>query len=92
MRFQCPTPFLTLAITPLRSASIAIWQALRTAPYRHDRTVTIMDTTNLDKLKVYRDMGVERTTVGVSIDTWDEPDQVMPMIDRFAEIIPALQS
>ena len=40
MRFQCPTPFLTLAITPLRSASIAIWQALRTAPYRHDRTVT----------------------------------------------------
>ena len=40
MRFQCPTPFLMLAITPLRSASIAIWQALRTAPYRHDRTVT----------------------------------------------------
>ena len=40
MRFQCPTPFLTLAITPLRSASIAIWQALRTAPYQHDRTVT----------------------------------------------------
>ena len=42
MRFQCPTPFLTLAITPLRSASIAIWQVLRTAPYRHDRTVTIV--------------------------------------------------
>ena len=41
MRFQCPTPFLTLAITPLRSASIAIWQALRTAPYRHDQTVTV---------------------------------------------------
>ena len=40
MRFQCPTPFPMLAITPLRSASIAIWQALRTAPYRHDRTVT----------------------------------------------------
>ena len=40
MHFQCPTPFPTLAITPLRSASIAIWQALRTAPYRHDRTVT----------------------------------------------------
>ena len=43
MRFQCPTPFLTLAITPLRSASIAIWQALRTAPYRHDRTVTVIE-------------------------------------------------
>ena len=54
--------------------------------------IQIMDTTNLDKLKAYRDMGVERATVGVSIDIWDEPDQVMPMIDRFAEIIPALQS
>ena len=46
MRFQCPTPFPTLAITPLRSASIAIWQALRTAPYRHDRTVTIKSSFN----------------------------------------------
>jgi len=35
-------------------------------------------------------MGIERATVGVAVDMWDKPDQVMPMIDRFAEIIPAL--
>jgi probable F420-dependent oxidoreductase len=51
----------------------------------------IMDTSDLDKLKHYRDLGIERATVGVSIDMWDKPDQVMPMIDRFAEVIPQLQ-
>ena len=55
MRFPCPTPFPTLAITPLRSASIAIWQALRTAPYRHDRTVTFEVTrSSFDDLKPSR--------------------------------------
>jgi probable F420-dependent oxidoreductase len=52
--------------------------------------IQIMDTSDLDKLKVYRDLGVERATVGVSIDMWDKPDEVMPMIDRFAKIIPDL--
>ena len=52
----------------------------------------IMDTTDLDKLKRYRDLGVERATIGVAVDMWDKPDQVMPMIDRFAGIIPELQS
>jgi len=52
--------------------------------------IQFMDTANLDKLKQYRDMGIERATVGVAVDMWDKPDQVMPMIDRFAEIIPAL--
>ena len=50
----------------------------------------IMDTANLDKLKVYRDLGIERATVGVSMDIWDQPQAVMPMIDRFAELIPEL--
>ncbi len=53
--------------------------------------IQIMDIANLDKLKQYRDMGIERATVGVAMDMWDKPDQVMPMIDRFAEIIPTLQ-
>jgi probable F420-dependent oxidoreductase len=53
--------------------------------------IQIMDTSDLDKLKGYRDLGVERATVGVSMDMWDKPDQVMPMIDTFAEIIPALK-
>lgn len=50
----------------------------------------IMDTTNLDKLKYYRDLGIERATVGVAMDMWDKPEEVMPQIDRFAEIIPHL--
>ncbi len=54
-------------------------------------TIQIMDTTDLDKLKGYRDLGIERATVGVAMDTWDKPDEVMPMIDRFAEIIPELK-
>ncbi|MCZ6828912.1 MAG: TIGR03619 family F420-dependent LLM class oxidoreductase [Gammaproteobacteria bacterium] len=53
--------------------------------------IQIMDTTDLDKLKGYRDLGIERATVGVAMDTWDQPDQVLPMIDRFAEIIPELK-
>ncbi len=53
--------------------------------------IQIMDTTNLDALKAYRDLGVERATVGVAMDMWDKPDEVMPMIDRFAEIIPELK-
>ena len=53
--------------------------------------IQIMDTSDLDKLKVYRDLGVERATVGVSIDMWDKPEEVMPMIDSFAEIIPDLK-
>jgi probable F420-dependent oxidoreductase len=53
--------------------------------------IQIMDTTNLDKLKGYRDLGIERATVGVAMDMWDKPEEVMPMIDRFAGIIPALQ-
>jgi probable F420-dependent oxidoreductase len=52
----------------------------------------IMDTSNLDKLKLYRDLGIERATIGVAMDLWDKPEAVMPMIDRFATIIPELHS
>jgi probable F420-dependent oxidoreductase len=50
----------------------------------------IMDTDNLDKLKEYRDLGIERATIGVAMDLWDKPEGVMPMIDQFASIIPEL--
>ncbi len=53
--------------------------------------IQIMDTSNLDKLKRYRDLGVEGATVGVAIDMWDKPEEVMPMIDRFARLIPELK-
>ena len=52
----------------------------------------IMDTDNLDKLKEYRDLGIERATIGVSMDLWDKPEAVMPMIDKFAQVIPELGS
>jgi len=54
--------------------------------------IQIMDTANLDKLRYYRDLGVERATIGVSIDVWDQPDAVMPMIDAYAKIIPDLEA
>ncbi len=54
--------------------------------------IQIMDTTDLDKLKGYRDLGIERATVGVAVDMWDKTDEIMPQIDRFAEIIPALNN
>jgi len=53
--------------------------------------IQIMDIGNLDKLKDYRDMGIQRATIGVSMDMWDKPDQVMPMIDRYAALIPELR-
>jgi len=52
--------------------------------------IQIMDTGNLDKLKTYRDLGVQRATIGVSMDGWDKSDDVMPMIDRYAKVIPEL--
>lgn len=53
--------------------------------------IQIMDTGNLDKLKQYRDMGIERATIGVAMDLWDKPEAVMPMIDKYAKVIPELQ-
>ena len=53
--------------------------------------IQIMDLGNLDKLKAYRDLGVERATIGVSNDLWDQPEAVMPMIDRYAKVIAELR-
>ena len=52
--------------------------------------IQIMDTSNLDKLKEYRDLGIQRATIGVSMDLWDKPEAVMPLLDRYASIIPDL--
>jgi len=52
--------------------------------------IQIMDTGNLDKLKEYRDLGIARASIGVSMDLWDKPEAVMPMIDRYAQVIPEL--
>jgi probable F420-dependent oxidoreductase len=52
--------------------------------------IAIMDLGNLDKLKEYRDLGIQRATIGVAMDLWDKPEAVMPMIDKYAEVIPEL--
>lgn len=53
-------------------------------------TVQALITPDLDKLKEYQDLGVARVNIGVAVDMWDKPDQVMPMIDRFGDIIAKL--
>ena len=60
-------------------------------PDQVEINIQIMDTLNLDKLKEYRDLGIERATIGVSMDLWDHPEAVMPMIDKYAEVIPHLK-
>ena len=76
------------------AASIAAFrEEVRAAgrdPDRVEINIQIMDLGNLDKLKRYRDLGVERATIGVSNDLWDKPEAVMPMIDQYAKIIPEL--
>lgn len=52
--------------------------------------IQVMDISNLDRLKEYRDLGIQRATIGVSMDLWDKPDSVMPMIDEYARVIPEL--
>jgi len=71
--------------------------AFRAAVREHGRdpdavpiTLQAMATPDLDTLKRYRDLGIHRVNVGVAIDMWDKPDQVLPMIDRFAPMIHAL--
>ena len=59
-------------------------------PDRVEINIQIMDLGNLDKLKAYRDLGVERATIGVSTDLWDKPEAVLPMIDQYAKVIPEL--
>jgi alkanesulfonate monooxygenase SsuD/methylene tetrahydromethanopterin reductase-like flavin-dependent oxidoreductase (luciferase family) len=53
-------------------------------------TVQALITPDLDKLKEYQDLGVARVNIGVAVDMWDKPDQVMPVIDRFGDIIAKL--
>ena len=53
-------------------------------------TLQVMNQPTPDKLKHYRDLGFDRCTIGVSMDTWDKPESFLPMIDRFAEVIPYL--
>lgn len=50
-------------------------------------TLQTLITPDLDTLKRYRDLGVERIVVGVALDMWDQPEKIMPMVDEFGELI-----
>ena len=45
---------------------------------------------SLDDLKRYRDAGIARVNIGVSVDLWDKPEAMLPMIDEYAALIPKL--
>ncbi len=53
-------------------------------------TLVVMSEVSEDLLKSYRDMGIDRCNIGVGMQNWDKPDIVMPMIEQFSRLIPAL--
>jgi len=57
-----------------------------------DVEITLVSMLNVtgDLLKRYRDLGVARVNIGVSMENWDRPEVVMPMIEKFSRIIPEL--
>jgi len=59
-----------------------------------DVEITMVSMLNVtgDILKRYRDLGVARVNIGVSMENWNKPEVVMPMIERFSKLIPDLKS
>jgi alkanesulfonate monooxygenase SsuD/methylene tetrahydromethanopterin reductase-like flavin-dependent oxidoreductase (luciferase family) len=55
-------------------------------------TMVSMMSYSADLLKRYRDMGVTRVNIGVSMENWDKPEVVMPLIEKFSKVIPELKS
>ena len=53
-------------------------------------SLVVMQTPDPDMLKRVRDLGIHRAIIGVGVENWDQPHQTMPMIERFARIIPEL--
>ena len=51
-----------------------------------------MENVTGDLLKRYRDLGVARVNIGLSMENWNKPEVVMPMIERFSKWIPELKS
>lgn len=83
-----------VAMGDIEASVAGFREEVRTAgrdPADVEINIQIMDTSNLDSLKTYRDLGVQRATIGVSMDLWDKPEAVMPMIDRYAEVIPDIE-
>lgn len=54
-------------------------------------TMVAMGELTTDLMKRYQDMGIDRVNIGVGMENWDKPDIVMPMIEEFSGLIPALK-
>lgn len=76
------------------SGSIAGFRALVTEygrdPADMEISVQTMVTPDLDRLKAYRDLGVDRIIIGVDAEGWDKPERIMPLVDEFANYIPQI--
>ncbi len=59
-------------------------------PHEVEITMVVMNPVSSDLLKSYRDMGIHRCNIGVGVENWDRPEVVMPMIEKFAKLIPDL--
>lgn len=55
-------------------------------------TMVAMGEVTADLLKRYQDLGIARVNIGVGMANWDKPDIVMPMIEQFSKLIPALSA
>ena len=55
-------------------------------------TMVAMGEVTADLLKRYQDLGIARVNIGVGMENWDKPDIVMPMIEEFSKLIPALSA
>ncbi len=53
-------------------------------------TMVAMGELSADLMKRYQDLGIARVNIGVGMENWDKPDIVMPMIEEFSKLIPAL--
>jgi probable F420-dependent oxidoreductase len=53
-------------------------------------TLVVMSPVTADLLKSYRDLGIHRCNIGVGMQNWDKPEIMMPMIEEFSRLIPAL--
>ena len=54
-------------------------------------SVVVMSTPDADMLKRLRDLGVARANIGVGVENWDRHDTIIPMIEQFSKLIPALK-
>ena len=59
-------------------------------PDTFDITMIIMEKPAIDRLKLFRDLGVKRAILGGRRENWDNSDMLRDLIDKFAEFIPQL--